>query len=84
MVGVPAVLLLAAAFERRGSGGKVLGFFGGLSLELYCLQEVLGDYFIPLLGGLFPPLAVNIVFLLIVTAAAWLLHWLNEKIVGLI
>lgn len=84
MVGVSAVLLLAAAFERRGSGGKVLGFFGGLSLELYCLQEVLGDYFIPLLGGLFPPLAVNIVFLLIVTAAAWLLHWLNEKIVGLI
>lgn len=82
MVGVSSVLLLAAIFEKVSGSGKILGFFGGLSLELYCLQEVLGDYFLPFLGSTFPPLVVNVLFFLIVTVSAWLLHWLNEKILS--
>ena len=79
LVGVPLVLLLAAVFEKTG-GGKILGFFGGISLELYCLQEVMGDYFLPLFSRFLPPILVNIAFFALVTVSAWGLHKLNEKI----
>ena len=78
LVGVSAVFLLAALFEKTG-GGKVLGFFGGISLELYCLQEVMGDYFIPLFSGFMPTVLVNIAFFALVTVSAWGLHKLNGK-----
>ena len=80
LVGVSAVFLLAALFEKIGRGGKVLGFFGGISLELYCLQEVMGDFFIPLFSRFLPTIFVNIAFFALVTASAWGLHKLNEKI----
>ncbi len=84
MVGVSLTLLLAALFERIGGGGKVLPFFGGLSLELYCLQEVLGDFLIPIFAGVMPTIAVNIAFFIILTACAWPLNRLNNKITSMI
>ncbi len=84
MVGVSLTLLLAALFERIGGGGKVLPFFGGLSLELYCLQEVLGDFLIPIFAGVMPTIAVNIAFFIILTACAWPLNRLNNKIMSMI
>ncbi len=82
LVGVSLVLLLAAVFEKTGRGGRILGFFGGISLELYCLQEVMGDYFIPLFSGFMPTVLVNIAFFALVTVSAWALHKLNEKIIA--
>ena len=84
MVGVPLVLLLAALFERIGGKNKILAFFGGLSLELYCLQEVLGDFLIPVLASVMPTLAVNIVFFAILTACARALNYINNKITSMI
>lgn len=80
MVGVSLVFLIAAVFEKCGREGKVLKFFGGISLELYCLQEVMGDYFIPLFSKYLPTVAVNILLFALVTACAFALHKINEKI----
>ena len=82
LVGVSLVLLLAAVFEKIDSGWKALKLFGGISLELYCLQEVMGDYFIPLFSGFMPTVLVNIAFFALVTVSAWGLHKLNEKIIA--
>jgi len=81
MVGVSLVFLIAAIFEKCGGDGRILKFFGGISLELYCLQEVMGDYFIPLLSRFMPTFAVNILFFALVTACASGLHKINEKII---
>ena len=80
LVGVSAVFLLTALFEKTGRAEKIFGFFGGISLELYCLQEVMGDFFIPLFSRFLPTILVNIAFFALVTVSAWGVHKLNEKI----
>ena len=66
---------------------RLLGFYGGFTLEFYCLQEINGAWLIPLLRRRLPPLAVNLAFLLYVTACAWLLSlagaWLWRQLEGI-
>ena len=74
LFGVSLVLVLAVLFEKLGKGGRILKFFGGISLELYCLQEVMGEYLIPRLSARLPALTVNAVFIAAVTLCAFGLH----------
>lgn len=53
---------------------KFLAFFGGISLELYCIQEWLGEKMIPKVQASHGSLVTNFIFLLLVTTAALGLH----------
>ena len=79
-VGVSLVILLAALFAVIGKNSRFLRFFGSISLELYCLQEVMGDWLLPRLSAHLPAPAVNALFAPIVIASAFFLHKASEKI----
>ncbi|MDO4982546.1 MAG: acyltransferase [Eubacteriales bacterium] len=80
LVGVSLTFLTAALFEKLGRSGHVLKFYGQISLEIYCLQEVMGKFLIPILSERMPPIAVNLVFIVFVTFCAYLLHRVSECI----
>lgn len=84
LLAVPACFILAVFFERCSTGviKRFLAFFGGISLELYCLQEFMGSHIIPALSEHMPPLAVNLVFFAIVTLSAYLLSVLGKLIIS--
>lgn len=66
----------------RSSIGKgiiaVLAWYGAMSLEFYAIQEWLGGLLLPHLQGGLPNWAINIVILIAVTAAGYLLWALNH------
>ena len=67
----------------RGVNG-FFGFYGRISLEIYCVQEFLGpiaaDAALTLGCG---SMAVNLVQLAAVTLSAWLLHILTDRVLAL-
>ena len=84
-------VLLAELFgllDRAGKAtraiNKFFGFYGKLSLELYCVQE----YLAPIVtqaawnAGI-TGLAVNLIELAAVTLSAWLLHILTDRVLAL-
>ena len=54
--------------------GKVLSFFGMMSLEVYLVSEPAGDYLIPIFYGKMPDIVLNLLLFAIVTAIAFLLY----------
>lgn len=78
LMAVSVCLLLPAVW--RGYHSRVLSFLGGLSLEIYCLQEWMGGRFGPALKAALPTAAANAVLLGGIMAAAWVLHLLNERL----
>lgn len=56
---------------------KLFSFFGGISLEFYCVQEFLGGKTVNALTGKVPILVVNLAVLVVVTLSAWLLSRAN-------
>lgn len=58
---------------------RFLSFFGVISMEFYCVQELLGEWLQPRLDGLFlHPFHRNLVILAAVTAASLALYLLNK------
>lgn len=59
---------------------EILNFYGRMSLEFYCLQEWLGEQFLPKLSPFLPAAIVNILLFAIVTMMSCALHSANERI----
>lgn len=57
---------------------KILRFYGTISFELYCVQELLGKYVISWLAAKMPYVVVNLIFLIIVTLVAYALYFVNS------
>lgn len=77
-------VLITELFKLIGGAGafghgvvKLFSFFGGISLEFYCVQEFLGGKTVNALTGKVPDLAVNLAVLVVVTLSAWLLSRAN-------
>ena len=67
----------------RGVNG-FFGFYGRISLEIYCVQEFLGPIAADAARALgCGSLAVNLVQLAAVTLSAWLLHILTDRVLAL-
>ena len=67
----------------RGING-FFGFYGRISLEIYCVQEFLGPIAADAARGLgCGSMAVNLVQLAAVTLSAWLLHILTDRVLAL-
>ena len=62
----------------------ILRFFGTISFEFYCVQELIGEKVKSLLGNLFWDSITNLIVILAVTIAALILHWLSQQIGKLI
>lgn len=85
MMAVSASLLLAMAFDAMARRGKVfsglsrvltglLGFVGGFTLELYCVQEKLYEVVYMALEGRVSYTVINAVSIPVCLAAGWALH----------
>ena len=72
--------LLAWGLSFLNPLAQLLGFFGGFSLEFYCLQEIGGAWLIPKLKRHLPAPAVNLAFLLALAACAWLLSLAGKRL----
>lgn len=57
---------------------KFLGFFGTISFELYCVQEMLGNYLHPLMLNKMPNIIVNLLFLVAVSLVAYIVYFINS------
>lgn len=67
----------------RGVNG-FFGFYGRISLEIYCVQEFLGPIAADAARGLgCGSMAVNLIQLAAVTLSAWLLHILTDRVLAL-
>ena len=76
-------LLDRAGRATRGVNG-FFGFYGRISLEIYCVQEFLGPIAADAARALgCGSLAVNLVQLAAVTLSAWLLHILTDRVLAL-
>lgn len=81
MIAVPLIFLTAKVFAIISKNiigrciKRVLCFYGVMSLELYCIQEFLGDKIIEQLSfyGV-NSFIINIIVLLVLTLIAWLLY----------
>ena len=79
---------LSGLLDRAGRAtraiNKFFGFYGRISLEIYCVQEFLGPIAADAARALgCGSLAVNLVQLAAVTLSAWLLHILTDRILAL-
>ena len=67
----------------RGING-FFGFYGRISLEIYCVQEFLGPIAADAARALgCGSMAVNLIQLAAVTLSAWLLHILTDRVLAL-
>ena len=78
LVSLALCVLIPALMEALGARGKgleaVLAFYGRISLEFYCVQDLFArDYLIAWLEPL-PPLAFNVLAIAEATLIAWLAH----------
>lgn len=83
-IGLTALLaeLFALLDKARAARwiNRALAFIGGLSLEIYCVQEFLGGRTVDALTGRVPDIVVNISVLVAVTASGWVLHRMNDRL----
>lgn len=55
---------------------RLFSFFGMFTLELYCIQELLGDLILPRIAGRYSNLTVNVILFAAVVAAALAMYYL--------
>lgn len=94
MIAISSSLLIAAFFGRidRAIKGRTavkivtafFTFFGKLSLELYCVQEFIGEKLRSVLDALIPTLPLNIITIVSSVAAAVILYWVRKGIFSLV
>ena len=58
-----------------------MGFFGSISLEMYCVQEWLGDRYLNVLAGRYGNGVANLIFFIIVTLCSLLLRIITKAII---
>ncbi len=84
LLAVSSAFLLAMGLERVSTNpfgraiNRALSFFGGFSLEIYCVQEWLGEQLIPALTAKVPLFAVNLINLTLTMVAAFGLFWVQK------
>lgn len=57
---------------------RLLSFFGMFTLELYCIQELMGDLILPRILGRYSNLTVNVILFAVVVAAALAMYYLFQ------
>lgn len=68
------ILCTTDYLKTFGNGlNKFLSFFGGISLEFYCIQEWLGGHLKPMLYEKFAPVTINIIMFICVTVLAFII-----------
>ena len=59
---------------------RILAFYGAMSLELYCLQEIVGKHLIPILKNI-PGVIVNVIMISLITLFAYILLIIEKRVV---
>ena len=90
LVAVSLPFVLAGIFEKfngkkiMGMVGKILGFFGKMSLEFYCVQEILVYLLRDTSGLKLPNVLMNLLLLASCTVAGYILYRITAVVSGLI